>query len=276
MSKRGLWIAAAVLSIPLIALLLYSYDRTAEILATFEGGAAHVGFIGLTGDELGGIAAAVIELSIVGLVVGLTVASLLPEKSEIRTTITLWGRIGIGFTLTVMVVINLIIGGLRGWHPLYDDFQIVGLTVEQSRKVTTGTWILVNTVIPFLIYALTEIIARIVKMALLFRPSGWKHDMEQLETARNTAETEVQRLSDLLEERETTMQQQQTLLEQQAIKIADLAATATPIDTPEGRTLGRWLLGLNEHGLSYRTLESIFDISPAQISRLIRQVKDEA
>lgn len=194
MTRNTLWSIAAVLGVFLSALLLYSFDRTATAYAMFEGGTEYVGYLGLSGKVLGGLAAAVVEFALVGLLIGKALASLMPPKNETREVIERWGVWGMAGAVSVQALINLIAGGVRGWNNAYQELVAAGADARVAAVVSGLAWLVINGLVPLLIYALSEIIAKVVKLALQASPhratvNGLLAQVNELRAAVNEART---------------------------------------------------------------------------------------
>lgn len=176
MNRRTYSIIAAIIAVAILALLGYSLDRTAWAFRTFEGSQPLAAGLGLA-------AALVVELAIIGLIAGRALADALRLDDEARRVLLRWGRAGMIAAILAQTTINLVAGGLRGWRVLYDQLAGAGLGAQAALAISGLVWLLVNALVPFLLYVLSEMEARIIRLALTARAgtvSGREHQLEQI------------------------------------------------------------------------------------------------
>lgn len=151
MSKKTILIASiAGLLISIIALLIFSLDRTSWLFAIFETGRSN-------GEFLGRVAAIVVELAAVALITSKIVISKQDHPKEYRYIV-----LGLVVVLGVQSIGNLIAGWVRGAKPIHELFIENSFTVA----VATITWAVVNACVPILIYILSELLAYVIRLLL--------------------------------------------------------------------------------------------------------------
>lgn len=139
-TRKQVWISIAAIAIALLALLLYSLERTAWLFELFE----ESGWRAMA-------AAVVVELSAVALLVGAGVH----EKSK------LWANGALVAILSTQVLGNLSAGYLKGWSKTLDLFghEWAGVAVAITL------WAVANLTVPALVLCLSKLLEQ--QIALL-------------------------------------------------------------------------------------------------------------
>lgn len=163
-SSLGLRLAVGFLAFCLLALLLYSIDRTAWLFGLYEQSVpgSPAGILGLSPHALAVQAALVVELSAVAFVVSEGVA----HQSQI---VRRWVNAGLIAVLIVQTLANLLAGFIRGfWTPatLLQMTHDSSIASRAAMVVVITTWLAANTIIPFGIYFLSKILAHLLPIAL--------------------------------------------------------------------------------------------------------------
>lgn len=161
MTRRGATTIAIVIILALLALLLYSLDRTSWLLAQYEvdtpGTLAE--WIGLSPLALGVAAALVIEVGAVALVAGDVLAL---ERSAIKR----YATAGLAVVLSVQALANLLAGFLRGYASVQATLVASGVEQPTARAVAGLSWVLSSAAVPALIFILSKLAAHVVRLAL--------------------------------------------------------------------------------------------------------------
>lgn len=154
--KTMLGAAIVGLLISIVALLIFSLDRTSWLFAIFETGRDN-------GEMLGKVAAIVVELAAVALITSKIVINKQDHLREYRYIV-----FGLVVVLGVQTIGNLIAGWIRGSKPIHALFSEGNFT----GIVAAVTWLVVNACIPILIYILSELLAYVIRLLLEYeRPS---------------------------------------------------------------------------------------------------------
>lgn len=159
MNRSILWTAVSVLGAAIVALMLYSLDRTAWLFALYEAGRPHAAQLGL-------LAAVVIELAGIALIVGESAAETLPEPTNKQ--VGAWVSRGLVGILATQATANFIAGFLRGTSTFYNAFG--GYEGRWLWAIAGVAWFLSNALIPGLIFVLSKIEAHLIR--LLLAPSS--------------------------------------------------------------------------------------------------------
>lgn len=161
MNRRGAIIIAVVIVVALLALLIYSLDRTSWLLAQYElsqpGTLAD--YLGLSPLALGVAAALVIEVGAVALVAGDVLAL---ERSKIQR----YATAGLAVVLSVQALANLLAGYLRGYAGVRDTLQAHGASANAAWYVAGLSWVLSSAAVPALIFILSKLAAHVVRLAV--------------------------------------------------------------------------------------------------------------
>jgi hypothetical protein len=155
-SKRATtWIAGAI-AVALLALLVYSIDRSAWLMALYETGQPHA-------YEFGLAAAIVIELVAVALIAGEGAADLFEDKA-MQAALRFWSGIGLLVVVSVQVVANFVAGWLRGGTVL---LAMLGTGDGWARfAIAAVAWLVANMAAPVLLFVLSKIAAVFVKQLI--------------------------------------------------------------------------------------------------------------
>jgi len=159
---RRLYLSISVLiDIALLALLIYSLDRTSWLLAQYELSqpdtlAAALGLAPLT---LGVAAALVIEVGAVALVAGDVLALA-------HTEIKRYATVGLIVVLAVQALANLLAGFLRGYQAVLDTLVAHGANDSVAHGVAGFAWVLSSSAVPALIFVLSKLAALTLRLAL--------------------------------------------------------------------------------------------------------------
>lgn len=161
MTRRGAIIIAVTIVLALLALLVYSLDRTSWLLAQYE--LAQPGtlaeWIGLSPLALGVAAALVIEVGAVALVAGDVLAL---ERSAIKR----YATAGLAVVLSVQALANLLAGFLRGYASVQATLVASGVQQPTAQAVAGLSWVLSSAAVPALIFILSKLAAHVVRLAL--------------------------------------------------------------------------------------------------------------
>jgi len=161
MTKRFYIGTACIIFIALVALLVYSLDRTSWLLAQYElsqpDTLAH--WLGLSPLALGTSSALVIEVGLIALVAGEVLASAHPEIKR-------YALAGLLIGLAVQAVANLIAGYLRGYQAVYDDLVTHQVSANLSWYVAGLSWLLSSLAVPGLIFILSRLAALTIRLAV--------------------------------------------------------------------------------------------------------------
>jgi len=161
MTKRFYIGTACIIFIALVALLVYSLDRTSWLLAQYEisqpDTLAH--WLGLSPLALGTSSALVIEVGLIALVAGEVLASAHPEIKR-------YALAGLLIGLAVQAVANLIAGYLRGYQAVYDDLVTHQVSDNLSWYVAGLSWLLSSLAVPGLIFILSRLAALTIRLAV--------------------------------------------------------------------------------------------------------------
>lgn len=176
MKRSGYIAAAGLVALILLFPLLFAFVRTAMVFTMFE---PAEGILGISGATLGKMAAGVVDLSVVGFIVGRMVAELLPEGSQARRFLSRWGMGGMVAVVSTQVAISFLVGGLSGWRKLLDQLDAAGLSRGWALIVSGVAWFLVSALVPFLIYALSESLAHLIREAIVTGPQSETEQLAQ-------------------------------------------------------------------------------------------------
>lgn len=161
MTKRAYITIAALILLALLALLIYSLDRTSWLLAQYElsqpGTLAD--WLGLSPLALGVAAALVIEIGAVALVAGDVLAL---EKSAIKR----YATAGLAVVLSVQALANLLAGFLRGWSTVEQALTTHDVSASLAWYVAGLSWVLSSAAVPALIFILSKLAAHVVRLAV--------------------------------------------------------------------------------------------------------------
>lgn len=161
MTRRGAISIAIVIIVALLALLVYSLDRTSWLLAQYElsqpGTLAD--WLGLSPLALGVAAALVIEVGAVALVAGDVLAL---ERSKIQR----YATAGLAVVLSVQALANLLAGYLRGYASVRTTLQAHGASADAAWYVAGLSWVLSSAAVPALIFILSKLAAHVLRLAL--------------------------------------------------------------------------------------------------------------
>jgi hypothetical protein len=160
-TRRGAISIAIVIIVALLALLVYSLDRTSWLLAQYElsqpGTLAD--WLGLSPLALGVAAALVIEVGAVALVAGDVLAL---ERSKIQR----YATAGLAVVLSVQALANLLAGYLRGYASVRTTLQAHGASADAAWYVAGLSWVLSSAAVPALIFILSKLAAHVLRLAL--------------------------------------------------------------------------------------------------------------
>lgn len=152
---------AALIVLALIALLIYSLDRTSWLLAQYElsqpGTLAD--WIGLSPLTLGVAAALVIEVGAVALVAGDVLAL---ERSKIQR----YATAGLFVVLAVQALANLLAGYLRGYASVRSTLEAHGASANAAWWIAGIAWALSSAAVPALIFILSKLAAHVLRLAV--------------------------------------------------------------------------------------------------------------
>lgn len=161
MTRRALITIAVLIFIALLALLVYSLDRTSWLLAQYElsqqGTLAD--WLGLSPLALGVAAALVIEIGAVALVAGDVLAI---ERSAIKR----YATAGLAVVLSVQALANLLAGFLRGYAGVRQTLEAHGASADAAWWVAGLSWVLSSAAVPALIFILSKLAAHVVRLAI--------------------------------------------------------------------------------------------------------------
>jgi hypothetical protein len=170
--QRGATITAAVVvGIALLALMVYSLDRTAWAFQVYEGASATGAPLGAkvsTGWSqhmwLGFAAAVVVEFAALALIAGEAVMQRF-NRDALR-----WAHWSLVIIFAVQWVVNLTAGGIRGWtamaEQLGDATFVVGgydLALILRSVVAVSMFLIINSAIPALLLCLAKIEAALIR-----------------------------------------------------------------------------------------------------------------
>jgi hypothetical protein len=162
-NRSALWLIVGTIGAAIIALLVYSLDRTSWLFRLYETGQPHAQGLGLA-------AAIVVELACVGMIAGESVAALLPDERT-RTAVRTWASWGLVSVLSVQVIANLLAGYLRGTSALASELTTAHIASGWQYSLISGvTWFTANSLIPFLIFGLSKMEANVIRL-LMVTPS---------------------------------------------------------------------------------------------------------
>jgi hypothetical protein len=147
LSKTTLRWFIGIAGVAILALMVYSIDRTAWVFGLFEGGRDGAWMFGLA-------AAIVIELA--------GIAFIIAEATAVKQ-IRFWVVLGLAAILIVQTLANLIAGALRG----YDTIAGALPTNDWATAWALALWAFANALIPALIFILSKIEAYLVRYYLL-------------------------------------------------------------------------------------------------------------
>jgi hypothetical protein len=161
MSRRASIIIAVLILLALLALLVYSLDRTSWLLAQYElsqpGTLAD--WLGLSPLALGVAAALVIEVGAVALVAGDVLAL---ERSKIQR----YATAGLFVVLAVQALANLLAGYLRGYASVRTTLEAHGASADAAWWIAGLSWVLSSAAVPALIFILSKLAAHVVRLAM--------------------------------------------------------------------------------------------------------------
>jgi hypothetical protein len=161
MTRRAFITIAVLIFIALLALLVYSLDRTSWLLAQYElsqpGTLAD--WLGLSPLALGVAAALVIEVGAVALVAGDVLAL---ERSAIKR----YATAGLAVVLSVQALANLLAGFLRGYASVQATLLTHGASADAAWYVAGLSWVLSSAAVPALIFILSKLAAHVVRLAM--------------------------------------------------------------------------------------------------------------
>lgn len=157
MNRTALTWSAGAVGLAIVALLLYSLDRTAWLFRLYETGQQHA-------DTLGLAAAIVVELAAVALIAGDALAEALTRDRRAADMLRAWAGRGLAAVLGAQILANLIAGYLRGGRVL---LTALGGPGDWPPLVLAGTaWLVTNALIPGLVFILAKIEARLLTLLI--------------------------------------------------------------------------------------------------------------
>lgn len=161
MSRHSYFTIATLILAALLALLIYSLDRTSWLLAQYE-----LGQVGTLASELGlsplalGVAAAlVIEIGAVALVAGDVLATEHPEVKR-------YASAGLAVVLAVQALANLLAGFVRGYQAVLSTLTTHDASAGIAWWVAGASWLLSSIAVPALIFVLSKLAALTLRLAL--------------------------------------------------------------------------------------------------------------
>ena len=167
MSRRGAFAIAGLIFVALLALLIYSLDRTSWLLAQYE-----LHQPGTLGDQLllsplalGVAAALVIEVGAVALVAGDVLAL---ERSKIQR----YATAGLFVVIAVQALANLLAGYLRGYASVRATLLSHGASADLAWWIAGVSWVLSSAAVPALIFILSKLAAHVVRLAVSAPQTG--------------------------------------------------------------------------------------------------------
>lgn len=146
LSKTTLRWFIGIAGLAILALMVYSIDRTAWVFGLFEGDRAYA-------HEFGLAAAIVIELA--------GIAFIIAEATAVKQ-IRFWVVLGLAAILIVQTLANLIAGALRGFDTIASALPTNGWATAWALAL----WAFANALIPALIFILSKIEAYLVRYYL--------------------------------------------------------------------------------------------------------------
>lgn len=183
MTRRAYFIIAALILLALLALLIYSLDRTSWLLAQYElsqpGTLAN--WLELSPLALGVAAALVIEVGAVALVAGDVLAL---EKSAIKR----YATAGLVTVLAVQALANLLAGFLRGWSTVEQALIAKAVTADLAWWIAGLSWVLSSAAVPALIFILSKLAAHVVRLAVSAQSATQNQPQENAQERSGTAQ----------------------------------------------------------------------------------------
>lgn len=161
MNARTCYTIAGLIILALLALLVYSLDRTSWLLAQYELSQAGTlaDWLGLSPLALGVAAALVIEVGAVALVAGDVLAL---ERSAIKR----YATAGLVVVLSVQALANLLAGFLRGYASVEQTLITHGASADVAWWVAGLAWLLSSAAVPALIFILSKLAALVVRLGM--------------------------------------------------------------------------------------------------------------
>ena len=174
MTRRALITIAVLIFIALLALLIYSLDRTSWLLAQYELSQplTLADWLGLSPLALGVAAALVIEVGAIALVAGDVLAL---ERSAIKR----YATAGLAVVLSVQALANLLAGFLRGYASVQTTLAAHGASAEVAGRVAWLSWVLSSAAVPALIFILSKLAAHVVRLAVSAQPGAIPETSDQ-------------------------------------------------------------------------------------------------
>jgi hypothetical protein len=174
MTKRAYIGIAGLILLALLALLVYSLDRTSWLLAQYElsqpGTLAD--WLGLSPLALGVAAALVIEVGAVALVGGDVLAL---ERSKIQR----YATAGLFVVLAVQALANLLAGYLRGYASVKATLEAHGASGTAAWWIAGISWVLSSAAVPALIFILSKLAAHVLRLAMSAPQTAAREESDQ-------------------------------------------------------------------------------------------------
>jgi hypothetical protein len=141
----GIWLIAAALFI----LMAFSIERTAWLITIFESGA--------NGHAFGLAAAIIIEIAAIAFIAA---EIMIRAKTGLSKLVT-WGGLG------PILILQTIANGVKGWiNGRQGMIDLLGAESVFIQIIATGTWAIVNGLIPLLIFILSKLLASFIAQLL--------------------------------------------------------------------------------------------------------------
>lgn len=161
MTKRAYLTIAGLILVALVALLIYSLDRTSWLLAQYELSQPDTlaAWLGLAPLALGVAAALVIEVGAVALVAGDVLASAHPHLKRYAVA-------GLVVVLAIQALANLLAGFVRGYQAVLATLIMHDADPNVAWLVAGFAWALSSVAVPALIFILSQLAALTMRLAL--------------------------------------------------------------------------------------------------------------
>lgn len=274
-------VVAWSVGLAILALLIYSLDRTAWLFQLYESGQPHAAAIGL-------LAAVVVELAAIALIAGDGLAESLSDDLPTQQALRRWAGRGLILVLLVQALANLIAGYLRGGTILLTQLG----AGWAAYVVSAVAWLSVNAAVPALLFMLAKLESHTIRL-LLTQASRQTPDQasrvaqldeevaqttRQLAEQTERAETLHMQLARAVDDRHVAQQEQAALHAQLSRMVEQLGQAEAQLVASERIDPVALALELRQprsDGTPWRSIESLLHMPESTLRRKVGKPRQE-